>query len=138
MNADEIKFDQMPVENNETLPILTAVNRSPWLLVLAVMTSLTASLCCIGPLLLITLGISGAWMSTLMGIEAWYPLLASVSIGLVVVAGWQLLQPQRCKFSRQVQATKLPALQQSASFVLALVLTLVLLSSEYWLVWLVG
>lgn len=57
----------------------------PWLGIGTALAAIGASVCCVGPLLLLSLGIGGAWMSTLTSMESVRPffiLLALVFIGL--------------------------------------------------------
>jgi mercuric ion transport protein len=57
----------------------------PWLGIGTVLAAIGASVCCVGPLLLLSLGIGGAWMSTLTSMESVRPffiLLTLVLIGL--------------------------------------------------------
>ena len=57
----------------------------PWLGVGTVLAAIAASVCCVGPLLLLSLGIGGAWMSTLTSMDSVRPffiLLTLVFIGL--------------------------------------------------------
>jgi len=46
---------------------------TPWLGIGALLAAIGASACCVGPLLLLSLGIGGAWMSTLTSMEAVRP-----------------------------------------------------------------
>ncbi len=46
---------------------------TPWLGIGAIMAAIGASACCVGPLLLLSLGIGGAWMSTLTSMTAVRP-----------------------------------------------------------------
>ncbi len=107
------------------------------LLLGAVATSAVASVCCLGPLLLLTLGISGAWMSRLMIVESWYPLLATLSLSLIALAAWQLMQPRACGHLKEARSLRLPEAGQMAALIIAVLLSLLFLSSEYWLLWLV-
>lgn len=57
----------------------------PWLEIGTALAAIAASACCVGPLLLLSLGIGGAWMSTLASMESVRPLfivLTLVFIGL--------------------------------------------------------
>ncbi len=49
----------------------------------AVVSAAAASLCCIGPLLLMGLGVSGAWISRLTLFEAYRPLFIAVAIAFL-------------------------------------------------------
>lgn len=50
-------------------------------LALGVFTAIGASVCCVGPLLLLTLGIGGAWVGNLTAFEPYRPFF----IGLVLI-----------------------------------------------------
>ena len=45
------------------------INLPSWLGIGALLASYRGSACCVGPFLLLSLGIGGAWMSTLTGFE---------------------------------------------------------------------
>ncbi|MCL7419717.1 MAG: mercuric transporter MerT family protein [Methylobacter sp.] len=69
-----------------------------WLGISAVLAAVGASVCCVGPLLLVSLGIGGAWMSALTSMETVRPyfiILTLVFIGL----GYRKLYllPDSCK-----------------------------------------
>jgi mercuric ion transport protein len=60
-------------------------DKSIWLGLGATLSAIGASVCCVGPLLLLSLGIGGAWMSTLTSMESIRPffiVLALIFIGL--------------------------------------------------------
>ena len=52
--------------------------------------SLTASICCIGPLVLLATGVSGAWMSNLMIFERYQALLIAATLLAFALAGRSL------------------------------------------------
>ena len=57
-----------------------------------------ASLCCVGPLLLVTLGIGGAWMSSLTQLEPLRPLFVVATVGLLAWAWHRLYRtPETCE-----------------------------------------
>jgi mercuric ion transport protein len=69
-----------------------------WLGIGAVLAAIGASVCCVGPLLLISLGIGGAWMSAFTSMETVRPyfiILTLIFIGL----GYRKLYliPDSCK-----------------------------------------
>ncbi|MAN73693.1 MAG: mercury transporter MerT [Henriciella sp.] len=55
--------------------------RSGWLVGGGIIGALLASSCCIVPLVLISLGISGAWIGQLTAVEPYKPLFLLVAIG---------------------------------------------------------
>jgi len=74
----------------------TTSNNKP--LILAIFSAIGASACCIGPLLLLSLGIGGAWMSNLTAMEPYSPYLTAITLILLVVVFRKLyLLPQSCK-----------------------------------------
>lgn len=72
----------------------SSANRS---LILASFAAVGASACCIGPLLLLSLGVGGAWMSNLTAMEPYSPYLSVITLLILIVVFRQLyLQPQAC------------------------------------------
>jgi mercuric ion transport protein len=56
------------------------------------------SLCCVAPLVLITLGISGAWISQLTALERYRPIFIGAMLLFIGLAYRQLyIIPARCK-----------------------------------------
>lgn len=49
-----------------------------------------ASACCIIPLLLVSLGISGAWIANLTALELYKPYVAAVTLALLGYGFWQV------------------------------------------------
>ena len=66
-------------------------------LVAGVLAALGATACCFGPLLLVTLGLGGAWVSSLRALEAYQPVFAILTLAFIGLAFYRLyIQPQRC------------------------------------------
>jgi mercuric ion transport protein len=66
-------------------------------LITGVLAALGATACCVLPLVLVTLGLSGAWMASLRSLEAYQPLFAAVTLGCLGYAYYSLyVQPRRC------------------------------------------
>ncbi|WP_444993884.1 mercuric transporter MerT family protein [Aliikangiella sp. IMCC44359] len=73
-----------------------ASNNRP--LILAALAAIGASACCIGPLLLLSLGIGGAWMSNLTAMEPYSPYLTGITVIILAVVFRKLyLVPQNCE-----------------------------------------
>ena len=51
-----------------------------WPLIGGVVAAITASLCCIGPLVLVMLGIGGSWIANLSALEPFRPYFLGVSL----------------------------------------------------------
>ncbi|MCO4810599.1 MAG: mercury transporter MerT [Gammaproteobacteria bacterium] len=61
-----------------------------------VVGSLLASSCCIGPLLLIMLGASGAWIGSLSALKAYQPVFVTLTVGFLAFGFWQVYgRPQQ-------------------------------------------
>lgn len=62
------------------------------------LAAIGASLCCVAPLVLVTLGIGGAWMATLTQLEPVRPVFVVLTLGLLVLA-WRRLyrKPAACE-----------------------------------------
>lgn len=112
--------------------------KTPRLLIAAVLASATASVCCLGPFLLLATGLSGAWMSRVMAVEPYQPLLVAVSLLLILFAGWQILALRSCKSEPGAESLTFNTKATFTGFFLSLCLVLVLVTSEYWIVAVAG
>ncbi len=66
-------------------------------LIAGVLAALGATACCFGPLLLVTLGLGGAWVSSLRALEAYQPLFVLLTLAFTGFAFYRLyIQPRRC------------------------------------------
>lgn len=54
------------------------------------LAGIAASLCCVGPLILLSLGIGGAWVSNLTALEPYRPIFIVIAISALVIAYFQL------------------------------------------------
>ncbi len=66
-------------------------------LVAGVLAAIGASVCCVGPLVLLALGISGAWISNLTAFESFRPLFIGLTLLFLALAFHKLyLAPRSC------------------------------------------
>lgn len=54
------------------------------------LAAIVASVCCLGPLVLVTVGISGAWISNLTALEPYRPVFISVALAFMALAYRQI------------------------------------------------
>lgn len=54
------------------------------------LAGIATSLCCVAPLVLLSLGVGGAWVSNLTALEPYRPILISLAITLLIIACFQL------------------------------------------------
>lgn len=76
----------------ETIPV-PAASGSPGTggpIAAGILAALGASTCCVGPLVLVTLGLGGAWVSGLRALEPFYPLFLGAAILFFAIAFWRL------------------------------------------------
>lgn len=74
-------------------------NSPRWRLLGIIIGAVGASICCIGPLLLLTLGIGGAWVSNLTALEAYRPYFIGITLLFLGIAFYQVYKPQKQKCS---------------------------------------
>lgn len=62
------------------------------------LAAILASTCCLGPLILVMLGFTGAWIGNLSALEPYRPLFLTVAIVTLGLAAWQMFRPgQTCE-----------------------------------------
>ena len=83
----------------------TPINTPSWLGIGAVLAAIGASACCVGPFLLLSLGIGGAWMSALTAMESVRPFFIILTLFFIALGYRKLyLMPYRCE-EGQISAT---------------------------------
>ncbi|UWQ53146.1 mercuric transporter MerT family protein [Leisingera caerulea] len=75
----------MRIAEKQTGEADTGVNRNSkgWLAAGGLLGAVFASACCVGPLVLLTLGISGAWIGNLTALEPYKPVFALIALGFI-------------------------------------------------------
>ena len=69
--------------------------RNGWLAAGGVVGAILASACCVVPLLLVLLGVSGAWIGNLTALEPYKPYVSVVTMGLIGIGFWRVyFQPK--------------------------------------------
>ena len=68
------RAEAAPVESDSSDP------KKGWLAAGGLGGAVLASVCCLGPLLLLSLGVSGAWISNLTALEPYKPIFATVAL----------------------------------------------------------
>lgn len=66
--------------------------------IVALFAAIGASVCCVVPLVLVLLGISGAWIAHLTALDSWRPWFVSATLLCLALAFWALYGPaSRCR-----------------------------------------
>lgn len=94
-----------------------------------------AGLCCAGPLVLLMLGISGSWIGNLTLFEPYRPFFILAVIGLFGWTGWKLYRPQAECQTGTVCAVPAVQNRRKIMFWLAVIIALILITSNYWVLW---
>ncbi len=90
------------------------------------MAALLASTCCLGPLILITLGFSGAWISKLTVLEPYQPIFIGAALVALFFAGKRIWRPANQCAPGEVCA--LPRVRRAYQLLFVVVGVLVLLA----------
>jgi len=62
------------------------------------LAAILASACCLGPLVLVTIGVSGAWIANLSLLEPYRPIFIGVALVALFFAGRRIFRPiEACK-----------------------------------------
>src|ERR1700736_6348350 len=59
-------------------------------LIAGILSAIGASICCVGPLVLLALGVSGAWIGSLSALEPYRPFLIGVTVVFLGLAFYRL------------------------------------------------
>lgn len=101
----------------------------------ASIAAIGASVCCVVPLVLVLLGISGAWIGTLTALDPLRPWFSAAAVLSLAVAFWMLYRPAaRCGVDGSCIAAD--ALRRRRRWLwLATALIVLLLLFPYYIVW---
>lgn len=98
-------------------------------LVGSVLAGVGASACCVGPLLLLSMGIGGAWISHLTALEPYRPVFIVLTVLFLGVTFWRLyLVPQSCAVGDNCIADRTRKVQRILFWVLLPVVILLVAS----------
>lgn len=73
-----------------------------------ILGALAASTCCIVPLILFSLGISGAWIGNVTALEPYKPIFITVTIGFLGYGFWMVYRKPKACADGEVCARPLP------------------------------
>ncbi|WP_296125176.1 mercuric ion transporter MerT [Pseudomonas sp. Ga0074129] len=90
------------------------------------LAAILASTCCLGPLLLITLGFSGAWIGNLSALEPYRPLFIGAALVALFLAWRRIFRPAQACTPGEVCA--IPRVRTTYKLLFCLVAALVLVA----------
>ena len=68
-----------------------------WSVFGAILAAITASVCCVGPLVLLALGVSGAWIGNLTALEPYRPIFAVLAFGFLGFAFYRVYRKPKAE-----------------------------------------
>lgn len=93
--------------------------------------TLLASICCLGPLVLVLLGVSGAWVSGLGALYPFKPYLLAATAAFLAWSGYVLYRPKKaCAIGSLCANPRLMRAQRIAFWAVAVTVTTVVLLPE--------
>ena len=108
-----------------------------WIAAGALLGAGLASACCIVPLLLVSLGISGAWIANLTALEPYKPYVAGVTLAMLGYGFWHVhFKPKPPCEDGSYCARPQSARTTKALLWLGLTIVILALSIERWAPWL--
>ncbi len=98
-----------------------------------ILGAVLASTCCIGPLLLLSLGVSGAWIGNLTALEAYQPIFVTATLGFLSAGFWQVyFKPRKaCAVGSYCASPTSDRVVKTALWV-ATVLVIIALTLNFW------
>lgn len=100
-----------------------------------VIAAVGAGLCCAGPFVLLLLGVSGSWIGNLTLLEPYRPIFILLVLALFGFAGWKVYRPVEDCEPRTACAAPQVRKRRQVIFWLTALTALVLVTSNYWIVW---
>lgn len=88
--------------------------------------ALLASACCLGPLLLLALGFSGAWIGNLAALEPYRPVFLAVAVAALALAARRIFRPATA--CRPGEVCAVPRVRHAYKWLFAVVALLVLIA----------
>lgn len=108
-------------------------NRGGWFATGGVAGALLASTCCIVPLALISLGVSGAWIGSLTALEPYKPIFIGVAVVFLVAGFWRVYfrKPEPCEEETYCARPESSRITKAALWI-ATVLVFLALTIDLW------
>ncbi|ABI73319.1 mercuric transporter MerT family protein [Shewanella frigidimarina] len=100
-----------------------------------IVAAVGAGLCCAGPFILLLLGVSGSWIGNLTLLEPYRPIFIVVVLALFAVAGRNVYRPMEACDPGTACAVPQVRKRRQVIFWLTALAALVLVTSNYWIVW---
>jgi|SRR5579859_6483541 len=93
------------------------------------LAAILASTCCLGPLVLVALGFSGAWIGNLTALEPYRPIFIGAALLALVFAGRRIFRPAQACAPGEVCAV--PEVRTTYKFIFWVVVALMLVALAF-------
>lgn len=101
-------------------------------MIVAIIAGIAASLCCVGPLVLLLLGIGGAWISIMTSLAPLRPIAIVITIVFLGISFWLLyIKPRSCAPGKSCVIPSKIRLQRIIFWVVTILLCLLLTIPMY-------
>ena len=90
------------------------------------LAAILASTCCLGPLVLVALGVSGAWIGNLTLLEPWRPVFIGAALVALFFAGRRIFRPAAA--CRPGEVCAIPQMRAAYKLIFWIVVSLVLIA----------
>src|SRR5690606_13414126 len=101
----------------------------------AALAAIGASACCVVPLVLVLMGISGAWIAILTALDAWRPWFSGATLICLALAFWNVYGPaSRCRSDGECLDPWVLRRRRRWLWIATVLITLLLLF-PYYVVW---
>lgn len=119
--------------NEPQIPTAAKAGRKNWLATGGILGALLASSCCIVPLILVSLGVSGTWIGSLTALEPYKPWFIAVSVFFIGYGFWYVYfkQPEPCEDDSYCETTESSRLTKTALWI-GCFIVLAAATIDYW------
>ena len=125
-----------PESGRPTLTESRESKRASWAAMGALIGAGMASACCVVPLLLVTLGISGAWIANLTALGPYKPYVAAMTLALLGLGFWYVyFKPKPPCEDGSYCARPQSARTTKAALWLGLTIVILALTIDWWAPW---
>jgi mercuric ion transport protein len=98
----------------------------------ASLAAIGASVCCVVPLVLALMGISGAWIANLTALDAWRPWFTAATLACLALAYWTLYGPaSRCRVNGECVKPRILRRRRAWLWAATILIALLLLFPYY-------
>ncbi len=121
------------MSSSENMDNPPPINKNGLLATGGILGAILASSCCIVPLILISLGVSGAWIGSLTALEPYKPIFIGITALFLAAGFWHVYfkKPEPCEEGSYCSRPSSSRISKAALWIATLVVLLAL-TIDYW------